>query len=315
MPKHLLLVALVAVVPVTATAQERVDAVSGLELYSAFWPNLHHRLHADARDRKGRVDTSVMPEADRRAWQAALDFYALDLARRDLRTGRGMSEINDALSASGLSPAGLSISEDHRRALEGAAVVYRKQLWLQDDRVNREWIADVATKLRSVSARMLPTLAAFYQLPWYDSQNPVRVDIVNVGDARGGYTWTRPRVHTVIDGADKTYQGWLGVEMLLHEASHGLTDRLAAEIEKAVTTAGKNDDGMLWHVAQFFVVGEVLKRTLITDGIGFAPYMYSTGLFDRAWKQFKPAIEAHLRSYLDGKTSLQDALKAIAATL
>jgi hypothetical protein len=39
-------------------------------------------------------------------------------------------------------------------------------------------------------------------------------------------------MHTVIDAADATYQGWLGVEMTLH-ASHGLTGPLIAALENA----------------------------------------------------------------------------------
>jgi hypothetical protein len=311
MTARVLTIGFVALASVAA-AQEHVDTVSGLQLYSSFWLNLHHRLHADARDGKKRVDTAAMTAADREAWQAAIDFYALDLAKRDLRTGRDMSAINDALSA-GLDQSALPISDDHRRVLEGAANVYRKQLWPQDDRVNRFWIADVSARLRIVAPRVLPQLAAFYRLPWYDDGHTARVDIVNVGGARGGYTWTRPRVHTVIDGADATYQGWTGVEMLLHEASHGLTDTLASEIDKELAAAGTKDDGVLWHVAQFFVVGEVLKRTLAADAIAFSPYMYSTGLFDRAWSRFRLPIETQLNAYLDGKQSLQAALKAIAS--
>lgn len=313
---RVLAVALIAgALPAAVAAQERVETVAGLELYSAFWPNLHHRLHADARDGKARVNTSSMPPADRAAWDAAVAYYALDLAKRDLRTGRGMSAINDALSVATLSPDGMVISEDHRRVLEGAANVYRKQLWPEDDRANRAWIADVSSKLKTVGPRVLPQLAAFYQLPWYDDASAIRVDLVNVGGARGGYTWTRPRVHSVLDVADASYQGWLGVEMLLHEASHGLTEKLENVIGAEAKAAGKKDDGTLWHVAQFYVVGEILRRELAADGIAFSPYMYATGLFDRAWKRFRPAIETHLATYLDGKVSLQSALRSIVAAM
>ena len=292
-----------------AAAQEKVATIAGLELHSAFWPNLHHRLHADAADQKGRVSAAALPAADRAAWEAAIAFYAADLAKRDLRRGRDMSGITDALSREGALGSEAVLSAEHRAVLERVAPVYRRHRWPEDDKANRAWIADVTARLKGVGPKVLPKLAAFYQLPWYEDRDPIRVDIVHVGNARGGYTWTRPRVHSVLDSADATYGGWLGVEMLLHEASHGLTDRLAEAIEKEAAAAGKKDDGTLWHVAQFFVVGEVLKRTLAADCIEFTPYMYETGLFDRAWKQFKPAIETHLRGYLDGKHSLPEALK------
>jgi hypothetical protein len=301
----------IAATATAVAAQERVAVIEGLELYSAFWPNLHHRLHADARDKMNRIDVSTLPAADRAAWAAALAHYAAGLATRDLRTGRGMTAFSEALSRDGALTASDALSADDIRVLESAAAVYRRHQWPDDDRANRAWIADVAAKLKAISARVLPPLSAFYRLPWYDAANPVRVDIVNVGGARGGYTWRRPRTHTVIDGAEKNYQGWLGVEMLLHEASHGLTDRLAASIEADARAAGKKDDGTLWHVLQFYVVGEVLKRALAADGIAFSPYLYATGLFDRAWKGFRPAVESEASAYLDGGQPLEDALRRI----
>lgn len=298
-----------AMIPGAAAAQEKVATVDGLELHSAFWPNLHHRLHADARDGKRRVDTADMSDVDRAAWEAAIAFYAADLAKRDLRTGRDMSEINDALSREGALPDDRILTPEPRRVLEGAAAVYRKQLWPRDDRANRAWIADVSAKWRTIAARVLPRLTAFYREPWYST--PVRVDIVNVGAARGGYTWTRPRVHTVIDGADATYQGWLGVEMLLHEASHGLVDTLTASAEKHAKAAGKKDAGLLWHAAQFYVVGELIRSTLSTDGIIFTSYLYSTGLFDRAWKRYRPGVESALSAFLDGRMAVDEAIRQL----
>lgn len=295
--------------------QELVITVEGLELHSSFWLNLHHRLHADARDKKNRFDVSRLTAAERAVWEAALAFYAVGMATRDLRTGRGMTGVSEGLSREGQLGVTDALSADDIRVLESVAPVYRKYQWPEDDRANREWIADVSAKLKAVSGRVLPRLSAFYRLPWYDSKNPARVDIVNVGGARGGYTWLIPRVHTVIDGADTTYQGWLGVEMLLHEASHGLIDPLAASIETEAKAAGKKDEGLLWHIVQFYVVGELMKRTLAADGITFSPYMYATGLFDRAWKQFRPSVETEISGYLDGKASLEIALRRIVSAL
>jgi hypothetical protein len=119
----------------------------------------------------------------------------------------------------------------------------------------------------------------------------------------------------VIDGADVTYQGWLGVEMLLHEASHGLTDPLSGAIAAEAKAAGKKDDGTLWHTIQFFVVGELMKRVLAADGITFSPYMYETGLFDRAWKRFRPGVESEIGAYLDGKLPLDTAIRRVVAAL
>ena len=297
-----------------AAAQERVTSVADLHFYSSFWMNLHHRLHADARDKKNRVDVSRWSAEDRAAWNSALEVYARELAQHDLRTGKDMTIISGRLSGAGNSLASLGLGDDHRRALEGVAPVYRARLWPEDDKRNRAWIEDMTRRLQRISARVLPQLEAFYRTPWYSATRTARVDIVYVGDARGGYTWVYPDVHTVIDAADATYQGWLGVEMTLHEASHGLTDSLIAGLENA-GRAAKKDAGVLGHPVQFFVVGEIMKRTLAADGVTFTSYLYETGLFDRAWAQYKRAIETYIGAWLDKRLDWNEAIVRLVAAI
>lgn len=297
-----------------AVAQERVASVAGLDFHSSFWINLHHRLHADARDKKARVDASAWPAEDAAAWRGAIDFYARDFAQRDLRTGKEMTKISGRLSGAGDSIAPLGLGDDHRRALEAVAPVYRKRLWPQDDKANRAWIADVTSRFERIRARVVPQLEAFYRLPWYSDQKRARVDIVSVGNARGGYTWVYPEVHTVIDAADATYQGWLGVEMTLHEVSHGLTDPLSAALEEAGHAAKKDASG-LWHPVQFFLVGEIMKRALAADGVAFTSYLYETGLFDRVWAKYKAPIETSIRAWLDKQLGWSDAIATLVAAI
>jgi hypothetical protein len=308
------LVACLCGAPRAAVAQERVASSAGLDFYSSFWMNLHHRLHADARDNKTRVDVSGWPTEDRTNWMTAIEFYARDLAQRDLRTGKDMTIISGRLSGAGDSIARLGLSGDHQRVLEAAASVYRKHLWPRDDEANRAWIADVTARFERIRARVLPRLEAFYRVPWYSESKRARIDIVYVGGARGGYTWIYPQVHSVIDAADAGYRGWLGVEMTLHEASHGMVDELTAALDSALRAA-KKQEGILWHTVQFFVVGEIMKRTLAADGIAFTSYLYETGLFDRAWAKYKPHVEAIIGAWLDGRLEWHDAIAKLAAAI
>ena len=82
--------------------------VAQLQLHSAFWPNLHHTLYAASLPSgrplgspvKGAL-TDGMTDAERAAWDGAVAFYAREFAGKDLRTGDGMTAINNALAASG----------------------------------------------------------------------------------------------------------------------------------------------------------------------------------------------------------------------
>ena len=77
---------------------------------------------------------------------------------------------------------------------------------------------------------------------------------------------------------------------------------------------GKNTRD-LWHVALFYLTGEVVRQSLNARGITYEPYLYKTGLFDRAWPQFKAPIEQHWRAYIDGRMTRDDAIKAIVAAV
>ena len=45
--------------------------------------------------------------------------------------------------------------------------------------------------------------------------------------------------------------------------------------------------------------------------IDYQPYLYKTGLFDRAWPQFRTPIETHWKAYVNGQMSREDAMKRI----
>lgn len=308
---------------------ERVGAVAALELHSAFWVNLHHTLyvsawlHRGATGRRNRFPGAVplagdLTAIERRAWDDAVAYYDRTFAEKDLRTGEAMSEIADALARAGAEPPIAELAVDHRRHLVHAAPVYRRHWWPKHDAGNRAWVADVSPRLQAVAPGVTARLAALYRTPWYgEPDSPaaiVRVDIVHLGGARGAYTAVRPRVHAVIDSAEPGYEGWLGAEMLLHEASHGLVDRLRDDIARAGAQVDK-EPGILWHTVLFYIVGEVVRQAVVARGTKFTSYLYETGLFDRAWPHFRKPVETHIKPYVDGQVTLDVALQRLIAAL
>jgi hypothetical protein len=71
----------------------------------------------------------------------------------------------------------------------------------------------------------------------------------------------------------------------------------------------------LWHVALFYLTGEVVREALETRNIKYEPYLYKTGLFDRAWPQYKAAIETHWKPYVDGKVPRDAAIRNVVAAI
>jgi hypothetical protein len=245
------------------------------------------------------------------AWDAAVKYYDAELAdlhplfelgpiRKIMMTAKG------DLPAAGLQP-------DHRKTLTAAAAVYRKHWWPADDASNRAWAADPLAKAASVSPGVPDRLARLYGTPWFTDR--VRVDVVRVASREGAFTSIDPPpAHITIASSSPVITGWMAAEVLFHEASHALAQPLMQAFAAESKAQGKNTRD-LWHVALFYMTGEVVRQALAARGVTHEPYIYKTGLFARAWPQFKAPIETHWKAYVDGQMSRDDAIKAIVAAV
>ena len=300
-------------------ASELVAEVHGLRFHSAFLLNVHHTLYAAAWARRPEagtlralagplpapLDAEMTPE-ERSAWTAAVDYYDREVASRDLLFARGMVEIKTALAAGDLSAP--AITPEHRRVLESAAPVYRRCFWTAHDRVNRQWIESTVTNIRKVGPDVIGTLEKLYGVPW--SSSPIRVDVVWVGNRQGAYTTIEP-THVTTSAGDPDNKDWSAVETVFHEVSHALVLPLQGDLQRALGDHAR-EHRVLWHVVQFYLTGSAVRQALRARGIEYVPYLYSTGLFDRAWPQYRKAVETAWQPYVEGTTT-RDA--AIAATL
>ena len=318
MPAILPLLALLALSSASATAQpaaSRVATVSQLEFHSDFLMNLHHTLYGAAWARRPDAGTlsalagplpspldAGMTKEERAAWDVAVEYYDKQIASRDLLFGRGMRQLKMALVDGNL--AADAVGDELRRVLDAAAPVYRKHFWPSHDRANRAWIERAAEGVRATAPEVIARLTKLYAMPWFDS--PVRVDVVWVGNRQGAYATVGPTHATISSGAANN-TGWSAVEIVFHEISHILIE----PIQKRLATAlGERlrDHSVLWHVVQFYITGQVVRDVLAAKGIDYEPYLYSTGLFDRAWGRYRAAVEQHWRPYVDGQITLDEAI-------
>ena len=133
------------------------------------------------------------------------------------------------------------------------------------------------------------------------------------GKSQGAYTSLNP-THIVVASSDRSYEQWSSVEMLFHESSHGLIQKVSAAVNGAVAASNKRAND-LWHVVLFYTAGEVTRQELANDGVSYKPYLYATGLFDRAWPRFRAPVEQHVQGYIDGKTTLDQMAVGLAAAI
>jgi hypothetical protein len=249
-----------------------------------------------------------LSEEERAAWDAAVAFYDRELADRDLRAGAGMTAIKQALAEDDLSAA--AIGPKLRAILERAAPVYRRHFWPAHDRANRDWIRATHDLLRTIERDVIASHQHLYARPWFAS--PVRIDIVWVGRA---YTTLNPMTHATVSPAEGAgLTGWTGLEMVLHEVSHELILQTEEELAKALGNRAAEHGG-LWHVIQFYQTGAALQRILRSRGIDYTPYMYSTGLFDRAWSHYRKPVEDHWGPYVRGEIARDQAIERLIAAV
>ena len=70
-----------------------------------------------------------------------------------------------------------------------------------------------------------------------------------------------------------------------------------------------------WHPVQFYVVGEIMKRTLAADGVSFTSYLYETGLFDRASTSINAPSSICIGAWLDKRLDWNEAIAQLAGAI
>ena len=144
----------------------------------------------------------------------------------------------------------------------------------------------------------------------------MNVPVVTTGTFTGAYT-DAPPPQTVVPSGWPEYDGLAALEMIWHEAAHaGPADHLEETIAAEARALGRPVPENLWHAAQFEAVGTVVADVLARDGTpGYVEYAQANGVHRRAWPQYLPLLRTDWQDWLDGRTSMEAALRAMIAAL
>ena len=309
------------------------------ELHSGFWINLHHFLYQQARqqreDKAGKPSSAPpavpsLPAAERAAWDAALSYYAANFADRDLLFNSDLVELKDQLgnlescgelSGKTAKECDAGLPPALTQALEGAAPVYRAHWWPQHDRDNRRWIAQVAPLVRQNGVELAQRLAEIYQAKWPATK--IRVDVTAVANWAGAYTTLEP-LRVTISSEDPRNQDGAALEVLFHEASHGLAGPVQGAIVRECRQRGKPIPRDLWHALLFYTTGEAVKSMMRASSQaerpakgsdGYVPYAVRERLYTRGWEGYQRVLERYWQPYLDGKSDFDDAIVRMVSSL
>jgi hypothetical protein len=195
-----------------------------------------------------------------------------------------------------------------------AAPAYEACWWPTHDARNRRWIAAVEPLLSAHEEPLGERLSALYG---EELQRPMPVDVVSYSSFTGADSVVSPH-HILLSSTRASNAGYSGLEILLHEASHTVfgprTDgQLWTGLEAAAAADGAPLPRDFWHAMLFYTTGSAVKDRLREHGIDYEQYLYTEGLFERAWPAFRPSLEQVWQPYIDGRVPMARALQQVVA--
>lgn len=314
------------------------------EFHSGFWVNLHHFLYHEARERlaaKNPGDSTAktvsppmkqipvkLSPAEQKTWDDALAYYMANYAERDLLINIDLVLLKnqiedfedcDELTGRKKPSCDAGLPGKVGSILDSVAPIYRAHWWPDQDRSNRRWVMKVAPLVREQGLGLSERLADVYQTHW--PKEKIRVDVCAFANSAGGYTTLDP-LRVTIASADPRNQGPDALEVLFHEASHGI----AVPVESAISRECKQRDKPiprdLWHALIIYTTREVLRPvfrdsppanggediSLRPPKPNTVPYALEDVLSQRGWDQYHLLLSLYWQPYLDGKVNFDDAI-------
>jgi hypothetical protein len=346
------------------------------EFHSGFWINLHHTLYQAAKEKASAPAAnkpssaaaqlafrnkpgSPLTPAEQRIWDDALTYYTSNFIRQDLLFSTDIilikNELGDFDDCDELSGAknhlcNAGLQPRLTQILESAAVVYRAHLWPEHDRANRRWITRVAPLVREQGIGLSERLADIYQTHWPKAK--IRVDVSEFAYPSGAYTTLDP-LRVTISSTDPRNQDVAALEVLFHEASHGIAEPVQEAIIRECRQRSKAIPRDLWHALIFYTTGEVIRPVIGTPRsssadalppsapVSLSPATESSmtlkspapsspassgdanssssslrdDLDQRGWDDYYKLLARFWQPYLDGQAAYEDAIARMVSSL
>lgn len=297
------------------SSDDPVATTERFVFHSRFSMNLVDRLKRTAHglELPGAECLETLPPDQRTAWDGAIETFRELFVddeggrRRTIFLRLELAGLGDQVRG-GLPP----MSEEVEGLLDAAAPAYRTCWWDADDAANRRWIGALVSLLREMEEEVATRLAEAYRTPWHDGKIPV--DVVPWVSRQGANT-IGP-AHILITSSSEAHRGNAALESVFHEASHTIIGPDEGEPSRQLREASRRlglevPDG-LWHVLIFHTTGEVVQGTIAErTAEEYLPYLYATGLFERAWPELREPVEEWWGAYLDGRISMSRAVEGM----
>jgi hypothetical protein len=270
-----------------------------------FWLNLHHFLHVLGRVEAKMPDVKrdavagapadeaqglkMLSDSERQAWRQAVSAYANSLSKLETTFDRPVYDVTNAVrrASPDRDASTLQIDVAVADALDRAGPIYRKAWWTRHRDANRKWLQSMQEPLRKYG----PQMAGGFP-----------VNISGWSNWAGAYSTYDSLL--VIATLNPGNQGLHGFEIMFHEAMHQWDEEIDARLQKIARANKLKFNDLLSHAMIFYTTGEAMKTVVPTH----VPYAELAGIWKGRMGVFKPALDAHWKPYLEGKSTLDAAL-------
>lgn len=154
--------------------------------------------------------------------------------------------------------------------------------------------------LKTYGPQLLAYVTRAYQEPWLKDGFPVNIS----GWSNWAGAYSTADALLVIAMLNPGNQGLHGFEILFHEAMHQWDEEIDGRLQKIAAANKLKLNDLLSHAMIFYTTGEAMKRVVPSH----VPYAEVAGIWKGRMGAFKPALDAHWKPYLDGKSTLDAAL-------
>lgn len=232
-----------------------------------------------------------------------LRFYKDSLLIKDLLFDSAMRHFSDFLAEGCISKTKMTRPWQTRSLdmIKTFKPYFVKLYWPAIDSNNKVWLNSIKNKITASEIEIVPELEKIYKTNLPDGK--VRVDLVCYATWAGAYSYNDAFTHVVFSTASKNNQGALATEVIFHETSHFLADKLILKINAQVKNKHLEKEINLWHDVIFYTTGSVLEKYYKTKWQKFEPYFVQMKFEDK-FPLFKKSVEAcrlYWDPYLNGK--------------
>lgn len=290
---------------------------------SGFWNNLHHFLYVLGRDRNGTPDRTrdavvnapkdldgfaARSDAERATWNAAIDFYAGGLSKKDAVFDEDLFTVTKILASAPDDVDLTTLKLDPRlvAVLQKAAPVYRAVWWARHSGRNTERQKEYQELIDKYGRRAVARLTSLYGTTW--PSRPRIIDLVAYANWAGAYSTSGPLIE--VASVYENTGGAIGLEILLHESSHQWDEEILRRVSAIAARQQKKVPDTLTHALIWYTSGTVVSELVP----GHVPYAEKYALWNRGGlTELKPLLDKHWRPYLQGKGTFDEAIAAFFA--